>query len=154
MTGARMPGLRIGKVTRRKVVMGEAPDAALASSSDGFMDLSAAVSSRNVNGTKAAPWARMSPGMDIILSGPEVELSPKRALTAKFTQPVLGLNMNIQAMARITVGISTGNRIRVKKKLRPGISVRSISQARVKAIENATRTAPKTKTRVVGIISI
>ena len=67
-----------------------------------------------------------------------------------FTQPALGANRSVQAKAMTMPGTSSGNRMAVKIAVRHGRSVRSTSQARVKAVKKVTITEPPTKIAVLG----
>ena len=149
ISGASTPGRSTGRVTRKKVVNGRAPEALLASSSAGFMVRIAAPSSRKTNGTEATPWHRIRPGMLKMSSGP-LPSSPSTQRSATFTQPALGANRSVQAKAMTMPGTSSGKRIAVKIVVRHGRSVRSTSQARVKAVKNVTTTEPPTKIAVLG----
>lgn len=62
--------------------------------------------------------------------------------------------MKIQAMPRTTVGTRSGNKIKVKMILRQGMSVRSISQAMMKAMTKAKDVAPIAKRKVWGMTSV
>ena len=149
ISGASTPGRSTGRVTRKKVVSGRAPEALLASSSAGFMVRMAAPSSRKTNGTEAMPWHRISPGMLKMLIGPGVS-RPITARSATFTHPALGANRSVQAKAMTMPGTRRGKRMAVKIGVRHGRSVRSISQARVNAVKKVTVTEPNTKVAVLG----
>ncbi|MCY1548295.1 hypothetical protein D9M68_843980 [compost metagenome] len=152
ISGARMPGSSTRSVTLRKVTNGEAPEAALASSSEGFIERSVEVSSRNTKGTEARACAMMRPGMPKTLSGPLSPSMPRSERSITLTQPELGPASEIHAMPSTCVGTSSGKRINGNQPSRPGRSVRSISQASAKATTKTTATVPATKTRVFGMM--
>ena len=148
-SGASKPGSSTGSVTRRNVVSGEAPAVPLASSSEGSIPRSVAVSRRNTNGVETSAWHRTSPPMLKILMGPGPSM-PSAERIARLSQPAFGPIRKIQAMASTGVGTSSGNRTSENQISRPGRSVRSISHANGNAIANTAATVPATKTNVSG----
>ena len=149
ITGASNPGSSTGKVMRRNVVSGRAPDAPLASSSAGSMERKVAVSSRKTNGAEASAWQKINPPMLKTLIGPSPP-RPNVARSARLSQPAFGPIRKIHAIASTGIGTSSGNRISGNQISRPGRSVRSISQASAKPMVKTSTTVPATKTKVSG----
>jgi len=68
-----------------------------------------------------------------MFSGPSTNSMPSAAsalLSMILKTPVLGASKSVHPRAKSTPGIAIGMRIRVQAKLRSGISVRSMSQAK------------------------
>ena len=107
-SGASRPGRSTGRVTRRNVLSGLAPATLLASSSEGFIDRSAADRRRNTNGTSPMPWTRIMPPMLKTSSGPS-PVSPKAARSTTLIQPVFGASRKIQVIEKTMPGTSSGN---------------------------------------------
>ena len=84
-----------------------------------------------------------------MLIGPG-ESRPRMPRSATLIHPALGANSSVQAKAMTMPGTSSGKRIVVKIAVRHGRSVRSTSQARVKAAKKVTVTEPSTKIAVLG----
>jgi len=128
-------------VSLEPLTSAHAPEIVAASSMAGSSRRNAATISRNSVVLPRTPSTKIMPPKLKMLNGPVVRWTPKTSrndLSMRLMSPTLGLSRRIQAIEESIPGMAMGRSIITHAQLRPGMSVRSSSQANSVAIARLT----------------